>query len=108
MPMLQGSVTIDPTTGADVSIGAAGEVFAVLDAGSNYGSLPTSNPAAYAAAREQLAVMARAIAAIIPHIQANAVVTTVVAAGIPVATAGTAAAQTGTTVSPGSGTGTVA
>lgn len=108
MPMIQGSVTIDPTTGAAVPIGAAGEVFAVLDAGSNYGSLQSTNPAAYAAAREQLAVMARAIAVLIPHIQTNGVINTTVAPGIAVATAGTAAAQVGATTAPGTGIGTIA
>jgi len=39
---------------------------------------------------------------VVAHITANAVVT--VAAGIPVATAGTAAAQTGATTAPGTGT----
>lgn len=41
-------------------------------------------------------------AAIVEHIVANAQVT--VALGIPVATAGSAAAQTGTTTAPGTGT----
>lgn len=39
---------------------------------------------------------------VVAHITANAVVT--VASGIPVATTGTAAAQTGATTAPGSGT----
>lgn len=39
---------------------------------------------------------------IVLHIQANAIVT--VAAGIPVSTAGSAAAQTGATTAPGTGT----
>jgi hypothetical protein len=47
--------------------------------------------------------MALAIATkVIEHIVANAVVT--VAPGIPVATAGSAAAQTGATTAPGTGT----
>lgn len=41
-------------------------------------------------------------AALIPHLVAN--ITLVVAAGIPVATAGTATAQTGATTAPGTGT----
>jgi len=40
--------------------------------------------------------------AVLEHLLAN--VTLVVAAGIPVATAGTAAAQTGATTAPGTGT----
>ncbi len=39
---------------------------------------------------------------VVEHIQANAIVT--VASGIAVSTAGTAAAQTGTTTTPGTGT----
>ncbi len=102
MPMLEGSVTINPVTGVAVPLGAAGEVFTALDSGSDYGDLPTTNPAAYAQAREQLAVMARAIAKIIPHIVLNAQVTT--PPGVLVTTAGTAAAQSGATTTPGIGT----
>ncbi len=47
-------------------------------------------------------------AAIVTHIVTNASVTVSVVAGIPVTTAGTAAAQTGATTAPGAGTGTVA
>ena len=62
-----------------------------------------------------LAYMCQAIAdavavEVIKHIQTNAEatsqVTTTVAAGIPVSTSGTPAAQTGATTAPGSGTGT--
>lgn len=47
-------------------------------------------------------------AAIVNHIVTNASVTVSVVAGIPVTTAGTAAAQTGATTAPGAGSGTVA
>lgn len=103
MPMLEGTVTINPTTGTVIAqLGAAGEAFAVLDAGADYGTLSSTNPAAYAAAREQLAVLARAIAKVVVHIVTNAQVTT--PPGVAVATAGTAAAQTGATTAPGIGT----
>jgi hypothetical protein len=98
MPMIAGVVTINPATGtASPKTGAAGAVFDVLDAGQDYGTLSSTNPIAYAAAREQIAVMARAIAALVPYIQTNAQVPL----GIPVTTAGTASAQTGATTAPG-------
>jgi hypothetical protein len=103
MPMLEGSVVIEPTTGvALVQLGAAGEVFAALNSGQVYGDLATTNPPAYAQAREQIAVIARAVAKLVLHIQINALVTT--PPGVLVATAGTAAAQTGATTAPGIGT----
>jgi hypothetical protein len=45
---------------------------------------------------------------IVEEITQNAVVSATVALGIPVATAGTAAAQTGTTTATGAATGTIA
>lgn len=50
----------------------------------------------------------RLAAAIVDHITTNASVTVTVAAGIPVATAGSPSAQTGATTATGAGTGTVA
>lgn len=98
MPMLEGSIVINSSTGVvTTKTGAAGEVFDVLVAGSNFGTLQATNPPAYAAALNQLAVLARAVAKIIPHIKTNAVVPS----GIAVSTAGTAAAQTGATTAPG-------
>lgn len=109
MPMLEGSLSINSSTGVvTVKTGAVGEVFDVLVAGSNFGTLQSTNPPAYAAALNQLAVLARAVAKIIPHIKVNAVASSTVASGILVATAGTAAAQTGSTTSVGTATGTVA
>lgn len=102
MAMLEGTITINPATGDAVKTGFAAIVFDALEASSPYGSLAASNPPAYAAAREQLAVMARAVAKVIPYIVANAQVTT--PAGVTVATTGTAAAQTGATTAPGVGT----
>ena len=104
MAMLEGTVVINPATGSASGVGAAKEVFDAMDAGQDYQGLSGSE---LAVAREQIAVQARAIAKIIPHIVANAQVTTTVAPGIAVATAGTAAAQTGSTTAPGTGTGTV-
>jgi len=108
MAMLEGSIVINSTTGVvTTKTGAAGEVFDVLVAGNDLSSL-ASNPVAKAKALEQLAVMARAIAKIIPHVRTNGVVSTTVAAGITVATTGTAATQAGATTSVGAGTGTIA
>jgi hypothetical protein len=85
MSMTEGVVTIDPSTGATTAkTGAAGAVFDALDAGTDYGDLESSNPTGYAAAREQVAVMARTIAVLIPYLVANAEVSSVVAAGIAV------------------------
>lgn len=107
--MVEGSIVINPLTGAfTAKTGAAGEVMDVLVAGSSFGTLQATNPVAYAKALEQLAVMARAIAKIIPHIKVNASVSSTVASGIPVSTAGTASAQTGSTTGTGSASGTVA
>jgi len=109
MPMLEGSVVINSSTGAIITkTGAVGEAFDEMDGSTNYGALAVSNPPAYAAAREQIAAVCRAMAKFVPHTTTNAVVSTTVAASIPVATTGTAAAQTGATTAPGSGTGTVA
>ena len=109
MPMLEGVVAINASTGAvTAQTGCAGEVFAVLKAGSNFGTLQVDNPPAYAAALSQLAVMARAIAKVIPHIVANAQVSAEVAAGIHVSVAGSATAQTGATDAVGSATGSIA
>lgn len=105
MTMLEGEVVINSLTGAvTTKTGAAGAVFNVLDGGTDYGTLSVTNAVAYAAAREQIAVQARAIAALIPYIKTNAVVSTTVST--TVATTGTASAQTGTGT--GSGSGTVA
>jgi len=110
MAMLEGTVTINPVDGSIIAkTGCAGEVFDAMEAGQDYGDTPATNPPAYAAARQQIANLAKAVAKVVPHIQANAVVSTnvntTVATGIPVATAGTAAAQTGATTAPGAGTG---
>jgi hypothetical protein len=108
MPMLEGAISIDPTTAAVVKTGAAGEVFDVLVAGTAFGTLPATNPPAYAAALGQLAVLARVVAKIVVHVQTHAVVSGSTSTGIPVSTAGTAAAQTGATTAPGTIAGTVA
>lgn len=107
MAMVEGSIVINALTGVvTTKTGAAGEVFDVLVAGNDLSSL-ASNPVAKAKALEQLAVMARAIAKIIPHIKNNASVSATVASGIAVSTTGTAAAQTGATTATGSASGTV-
>lgn len=107
MAMIAGSVTINPTTGTATGTGAANAIFTALSAAQDFGTLASSNPVAYAAARAQLADIANAVAALVDYIKLNAVVTTTVASGIAVATAGTAAAQTGATTAVGTGTGTV-
>lgn len=44
---------------------------------------------------------------VIPHLVTNSLVSATVAAGIPVATAGSPSAQTGATTAPGAATGTI-
>lgn len=100
MAMSEGSISVNPVTAAVTGSGAAKEVYDELASSLSF---PPSMPLpAQAIAKEQLAAIARAIAKIVPHIQANAVVT--VASGIAVSTTGTAAAQTGTTTTTGTGT----
>lgn len=109
MAMLEGTVTINSTTGAvTASTGAAGMVFDELKNNTNFGTLQATNPQAYAAALQQLAVIARAVAKIIPHIKSNAQLSgAVVASGIPVSTTGTESAQTGATTATGNVSGGV-
>lgn len=105
MAMTEGSIVINPTTGVvTTQTGAAGEVFAVLVAGNDLSSL-ASNPVAKAKALEQLAVLARAVAKLVPHIQVNASVSATVAAGIAVTV--TPATGSGSTIATGTATGTV-
>lgn len=105
MAMIEGSVSINPVTGAATGAGAAKEVFDALDATIDYGG--QTGPA-LAVARKGPADLAEAIAKIIPHIVANAVVSTnvstTVAAPIPVTVA--IPGGTGGTTAPGTGTGT--
>ena len=112
MPMLEGLVVINPLTGAvTTATGAAGEVFNIMNTGQDYG---TATGVTLYQARERVAVLARAVAKIIPHIQVNAVVSTTVSTTvaplIPVTVV--PATGVGTTTGPGtgsgSGTGTVA
>lgn len=105
MAMVEGSVTVNPATGSVVKSGCCGEVFDVLLAGSDFGTLQVDNPPAYAAAVEQLAVLARAIAKVIPHVQTNAVVTTsVTVTSVSGVTTGGGVSGPGS----GSGSGTIA
>jgi hypothetical protein len=107
MPMLEGTIQIDPVTGnIVVKTGAAGEVFDALESGQDYGDLAVTNPPAYANARNQIANMAKAVAKIIPHIQTNAVVSTTVAVGIGVSVDPNTGI--GATNSTGAGSGSVA
>lgn len=97
--MIAGAVTIDGS-GTPSGSGLSREVYDVMAAAFGLGAIvPPSAPAA----QQQVADLANAIAqATVAHITANAEVT--VLSGIPVSTTGTAAAQTGATTSPGSGT----
>ena len=79
MAMNEGSVTIDPNTGAATPVGCAGEVFTALDATVDYGGL--SGPQ-LATAKQKVADMAEAVAKVIPHIVANAQVSTTINAGV--------------------------
>jgi hypothetical protein len=105
MAMLEGVVTINPLTGAaSPKTGCAGACFDVLDGAQEYGTLASTNPVAYAAAREQLAVFARAMAKVIPHIIANAVVgSTVTVTSVSGVTTGAGVSGPGA----GSATGTI-
>lgn len=99
MAMSEGSVTVDPVTAVVTGSGAAKDVFDALDAGTSYPMTLTLS--AKAAAREQLANLARAVAKIIPHIVAHAVVD--VASGIPVSSTVTGGTASGSTTSDGTG-----
>lgn len=106
MPMLEGNIVIDPLTGnTTVKTGCAGEVFDAMEANQDYGDTPVTNPPAYAAARQQIANLALAVAKVIPHIVANAQVSTTVAAGITVSVDPNSGQ--GATNGTGTGTGTV-
>jgi hypothetical protein len=97
--MLEGTITIDPLTGATIlAVGAAGEVFAVLDGAQDYGAFTGPK---LAEAKEGIATLARAIAKIIPHIQANAQVTTIITpTDVGLQTTTTAGAPTGPAAAP--------
>lgn len=106
MAMLEGTVVIDPTTGNVTSkSGAAGEVFDAMEVGQDYGDLAATNPIAYAAAREQIAVLAKAVAKIIPHITTNAQVSVTTTVGFPIPVQVVPATGTGGTTGPGTGSG---
>ena len=104
MAMQEGSVTINPSTGAATGSGCAKEIFDALDGSQDYQELVANQ---LAVAREQISVMARAVAKVIPHIKSNAEVNTdvdtTVAAGIPVQVV--VATGTGATNGLGSGSG---
>jgi hypothetical protein len=106
MAMIESVIQINPATGTVItSTGAAGAVFDAMDATQDYGTLPAVNPPAYAATREQIANLARAVAKIVPYIQTSAVVSTTVASGIAVSV--DPVTHDGSTTAAGSGTGTV-
>jgi hypothetical protein len=101
MPLIPGSVTINPGTGAATGAGLAREYYDALIAA--FGLAPASVPQNVPGAQEQVAVIANTIAQVtVAHFIANGLVTT--PAGVTVATTGTAAAQTGATTAPGLGT----
>jgi len=111
MPMIAGSVTIDPATGAASGAGCAKECFDLAIA--TMGSFP-ADPAG-AAGKKKVADLCNAIAqGIITHIAANALVSVNVTgtAAAPIAVQVAPATGTGATTAPGavtgSGTGTVA
>lgn len=81
MPMVEGQIIIDPFTGLETFIPPAGpnaakEAYTILKAGT---PIPASvlGPS-LGVARESIAVAARAMAALIVHVQVNANVTSVV------------------------------
>lgn len=110
MPLNSGSVSV--TAGIASGTGLAKELFDALRSAQGIAQTPDNNTAL-----TEMGKFATTIATVvINHIKANAVVSTndtgTVAAGIPVATAGSPAAQTGATTSTGAvtatGTGTIA
>lgn len=102
MAMNPGSISIDPVSGETlVATGAAGAAFSVLIAKANFGTLPATNPPAYAKSKQQLADIAEAIASSTAYLLENGQLQGIVAAGIAVSTAGSATAQTGATTADG-------
>lgn len=72
MAMVPGSVSID-AGGVASGTGYAKEVYDVLEAGTDFGTL---TPPGLVTAKQQLADIANACAALITHVQSNAVVST--------------------------------
>jgi hypothetical protein len=108
MAMIVGTISIDPVTGATLSAtGAAGAAFTSLLAKTVFGTLQTTNPPAYAAAKQQIADIAEAIATATAYLLSDGQLQGTVAPGIAVATTGTASAQAGATTATGTITGTV-
>lgn len=86
MPMIPGSVSIDPA-GTATGTGYAKEVYDELESGTDFGAL---GPPGLVTAKKQLADIANACAALITHVQSNAVVsTTGSGAGPPFTSTGT-------------------
>ena len=92
MPMLEGTIVINPVTAVVTGSGAAKEIFDVMNDGTDYQGITGPE---LAVAKEQLALLARAVAKIIPHITSNALVT--VAAGITLTTTAPATGSTNST-----------
>ncbi len=99
MAMNGGSVSID-IAGIPTGSGLSREIYDLMEAafGVSAAQVPTSVPGA----QQQIANLANAIGqACVTHMVDNAEL--IVDSGIPVATTGTAAAQTGNTTAPGTG-----
>lgn len=108
MALIVGTISIDPVSGTTIAAtGAAGAAFAVLLAKTNFGTLSSTNPPAFAKAKQQIADIAEAIATATAYLLSDGQLQATVAPGIAVSTAGTAAAQTGATTAPGTVTGKV-
>lgn len=110
MPLLAGTTTV--TLGVASGVGLSKELFDAMRVDQGIAQIPIND-----AALKMLAKTCNTIASVvISHFKTNGVITTsdtgTVAPGIPVTTAGTAAAQTGATTATGvvtaSGTGTIA
>ncbi|MFA5053363.1 MAG: hypothetical protein WC565_04855 [Parcubacteria group bacterium] len=108
MAMIVGAISIDPVSGTTIAAtGAAGAAFNSLIAKADFGTLSTTNPPAYAKAKQQIADVAEAIATATAYLLSDGQLQGTVASGIAVSTAGTATAQTGATTAPGTVTGKV-
>lgn len=109
MPLIPGDVSV--TVGVAAGAGLAKELYDALQTTQSIAPTPVNH-----VALAELAKYSKVIAqTVVAHFLANGLITVTVsgsvAPGIPVATAGSAAAQTGTTTAPGtfsgSGTGTI-
>lgn|SRR5512147_846662 len=109
MPLIPGSVTV--TAGISAGTGLAKELYDARRAAASIPELPIYDTGLKALASDCSVIATTVIAHFIAHALVSTNDTGTVAAGIPVATTGTAAAQAGATTATGlvtaTGTGTI-